>query len=283
MADPTLADFVAGFEIFRDPLLCAAIAGLVLGFLGVFVVLRRMVFVTATLGQSAGLGVALAFYAEIHLGLAVDPVIGAIALALLSAVVFAVDPARLRLSRESVLGVSYIAAGALVVMVGDRISQEAHEISAIVFGTAVLVRTSDLLLVAGVGAAITLLHLIGHRGFVFASFDPEGARVQGVPVRALDLALWGSLALMVAVATRALGVLPVFAFAVIPAMTALLFGFAMRLTLVLAGVLGVIAAVGGYLAAFLWSFPVGATQAGVAAALFVACALGRAAVRRQPM
>lgn len=275
MTDPSWADFVAGFEIFRDPLLCAGAAGLVLGFLGVFVVLRRMVFVTATLSQSAGLGVALAFYAQIHLGWELDPVAGAIALALAAAGVFALEPSKLRLSRESILGVSYITAGALVVLVGDRISQEAHEISAIVFGTAVLVRTSDLLLVLTVGGAITLLHVIAHRGFVFASFDPEGARVQGVPVRALDLALWGSLALMVAVATRALGVLPVFAFAVIPAMTALLLGGAMRVTLVVAAVLGASSALVGYVVAFLWSFPVGATQAGVAAAIFVIAALLR--------
>lgn len=275
MSDPSWADFVAGFEIFRDPLLCAGVAGLVLGFLGVFVVLRRMVFVTATLSQSAGLGVALAFYAQIHLGWALDPVLGAIALALAAAGVFALEPSKLRLSRESILGVSYITAGALVVLVGDRISQEAHEISAIVFGTAVLVRFSDLVLVLVVGGAITLLHLVAHRGFVFASFDPEGARVQGVPVRALDLALWGSLALMVAVATRALGVLPVFAFAVIPAMTALLLGGAMRVTLVVAAVLGASSALVGYVVAFLWSFPVGATQAGVAAALFVVAALLR--------
>lgn len=275
MADPTWADFVAGFEIFRDPLLCAGIAGFVLGFLGVFVVLRRMVFVTATLSQSAGLGVALSFYAQIHLGVDVDPVIGAIAAALLAAGVFALDPAKLRLSRESLLGVSYIAAGALVVLVGDRISQEAHEISAIVFGTAVLVRTSDLWLVAGVGALVTGLHVAGHRGFVFASFDPEGARVQGVAVRALDLTLWGTLALMVAVATRALGVLPVFAFAVIPAMTALLFGRAMRATLIIAALVGTAAALGGYVAAFLWSFPVGATQAGLAAAAFVLASVVR--------
>jgi zinc transport system permease protein len=275
MSDPSWADFVAGFEIFRDPLLCAGVAGLVLGFLGVFVVLRRMVFVTATLSQSAGLGVALAFYAQIHLGWALDPVVGAIALALAAAGVFALEPSKLRLSRESILGVSYITAAALVVLVGDRISQEAHEISAIVFGTAVLVRFSDLVLVLVVGGAITLLHLVAHRGFVFASFDPEGARVQGVPVRALDLTLWGSLALMVAVATRALGVLPVFAFAVIPAMTALLLGGAMRVTLVVAAVLGASSALVGYVVAFLWSFPVGATQAGVAAALFVVAALLR--------
>lgn len=59
--------FQAGWELFRDPILCALIAGCVLGFLSVYVVLRRMVFVSAAVTNTAGLGVALAFFAEIHL------------------------------------------------------------------------------------------------------------------------------------------------------------------------------------------------------------------------
>ena len=69
-AAPSWSDFVAGLELFRDPIVCGAAAGLVLGFLGVYIVLRRMVFVSAAITHSAGLGVALAYYAQIHLGLA---------------------------------------------------------------------------------------------------------------------------------------------------------------------------------------------------------------------
>jgi len=60
-ASPTLAEFLDGLEIFLDPILCGAAAGLVLGLLGVYVVLRRMVFVSAAITHSAGLGVAVAF------------------------------------------------------------------------------------------------------------------------------------------------------------------------------------------------------------------------------
>ena len=49
---PTWSDFVAAFELFRDPILCGVAAGGVLGLLSVFIVLRRMVFVTATLTQA---------------------------------------------------------------------------------------------------------------------------------------------------------------------------------------------------------------------------------------
>jgi zinc transport system permease protein len=273
---PTLREFFEAWELFRDPVLCGIFAGAVLGLQGVFIVLRRMVFVTAAVSQSAALGVALSFYAAIHLGWEVPPVTGALLLAVGVAMIFAVRPDRLRLPREGLLGLAYALAGGLTVLVGDRISQEAHDISAILFGTAVLVRPIDLGLVAGVGALVLAVHAFFHRGFVLAGFDADGARVQGVPVLALDVVLWTLVALEVSVATRALGALPVFAFAVLPALAALPLARRMGTALALAAALGAISGGLGYLAAFLLSFPVGASQTAVAALLTVAVVpLGR--------
>ncbi|HET6610950.1 MAG TPA: metal ABC transporter permease, partial [Kofleriaceae bacterium] len=77
---PTWADFMLGWDLglYANPILCAAAAGCVLGFLSVYVVLRRMVFVSAAISQAAGLGVALAFYAAIHLGMTIDPALAAV-------------------------------------------------------------------------------------------------------------------------------------------------------------------------------------------------------------
>jgi len=81
------------------------LAGFLLGYLGVFVVLRRSVFVTATVSQAAGLGVALAFFLQIHAALPVPPVFGAIVVALGFTAVLALPLERLPMSRESLIGV----------------------------------------------------------------------------------------------------------------------------------------------------------------------------------
>ena len=152
-------------------------------------------------------------------------------------------------------------------LVGNHITQEAHDIAAILFGTAVLVRYEDLVAVSVVGAGVVALALALRRPLVFASFDPDGARVQGLPVRALELGLLSGIALQVAVSTRALGALPVFAFSVLPGVAALLALRTMRGVLPLAGLLGAVAGGVGYLMAFFADSPVGATQAAVAAAM----------------
>jgi len=276
--DPTLAEpskweqFQASFDLFRDPVLCALIAGGVLGFLSVYVVLRRMVFVSAAVTHSAGLGVALAFFAEIHLGMHVDPMVGAVGLSLLATLLLMVDPARLRISRESMLGLAFAFAGGASVLVGDRIAQEAHDIQGILFGTAVLVTEEQLSAVSFVGAVVLLIHLWWFRGLTFASFDRVGALVQGLPVRLLDAVLMISIGIMVGVSARALGALPVFAFSTLSAIAALVLDLRLGWTFLLATLAGCISGVGGYLFAFFYDFPVGGSQTVLASAL-VALAL----------
>jgi zinc transport system permease protein len=260
--------------------LSAAIAGLALGFLSVYVVLRRMVFVSAAVTQGAGLGVALAFYAGIHWGLAIDPGHGAVILSLVVAGLLVLDPARTGLSREAVLGLAFALTGGAAVVVGSRITQEAHDIQAILFGIGVLVAPEDLRNIGIATLAVMALQLWWFRGISFASFDPVAARVQGLPVRLLDGALLVSIGVMIGVAARALGSLPVFALSTMPGAAALLLGRGrLALTFALAAALGSAAGAGGYVIAFFRDLPVGGAQTLVAVAMTVAAVLARAAGR----
>ncbi|HHO53851.1 MAG TPA: metal ABC transporter permease [Deltaproteobacteria bacterium] len=264
---PSLDDLRLALSLFRDPILCAVVAGAVLGYLSVLVILRRMVFVTAALTQSAGLGVALAFWLGIHLGVALPPTAGALGASLIAAVALTVTGQRLHLSRETGLAAVWLFGGAGAVLVGSRITQEAHDVNAILFGSAVLVRPLDLWLVVGVGLVVLTGIVVARPALIFAGFDRDGARVQGVSVRGLELGFLVGLTAMVSVCTRALGALPVFAFAVLPGATALLAAPRLRLAFPLALVAGASSGGLGYLLAFFLDTPVGATQAALALAL----------------
>ena len=275
---PTWASFVEGWELFRPAVVVGAVAGAVLGFLSVYVVLRRMVFVSAAVTQAAGLGVALAFFAEIHLGMHVSPDVGGAALALGTTLLLMMDPARLRLTRESVLGLAYALTGGLAILVGNRITQEAHDIQGILFGTGVVVSDEDFALVLGVGALVLLLQLWWFRGFTFASFDRVGAHVQGLPVRALDGALMVSIGLMVGICAHGLGALPVFAFSTLPAIAALALDRSLPVTFAIASVVGAACGAGGYVFAYLHEHPVGGAQTVAVGAVVLAFLVARAGV-----
>lgn len=280
---PTLAEFIDAWELFRDPVFTGMAAGALLGYLGVFIVLRRMVFVSAALSQAAALGVSVTFFLEI-IGVlpeaAAEPVTGALVFALLAMAFFTLNPERLRLTREGLLGLGYLVGASGAVLVGAKITQEAHDISAILFGPGVVVRPADFYLTVGTTVVLLIAHFFALRGLVFVSFDEQSARVQKLPVRRLNLFLFISVGVAVAVTTHAVGALSVFGFSVLPAMTALAISSRIGVVLVMAPLLGLACGGGGYLMAFMYRLPVGASQTLMACALCVV-AMGVAAIQRR--
>jgi zinc transport system permease protein len=245
-------DFLAAREIWREPLLASLVAGALCGFLGVYVVLRRTVFVSAALTQLSTLGliaVALAF-----------SVAGALALGM------AVRGRRL--PAESGVGTTYVVAGALVVLGGARLVHAAHDLNAMVFGNAVAVPLTDLVVLAAVAVACFAAHAFFAKELVFVSFDGETAAALGYRTGRWNALLFLTLGLAVPVCARALGALPVFAFLTIPAAAALLLAQGLRGAFALATLIGVVAAAGGYLLSWFWQLPTGATMVALAA-LFV--------------
>lgn len=257
-----VALFLDNFALFRDPILVATIAGGVLGYLGIYILARRMVFVSAALTQAAGLGVALAFSVQLFFsaaGALVEPRIWAIGMAVLTSWMLSRHAPR-GSSREGLLALAYLFAGSGILLLGTRLHQETHDIDAILFGTGVLVGPDDVFWISLVGVMTLVMQVWWRRGFLFASLDPGGAAVRGIPVRLLDALLMLQVAAMVSLATRALGALPVFAFSVLPAVAASMIARGPRGALVIALFLGAAGGAGGYLFAFFGQFPVGASQ-----------------------
>jgi zinc transport system permease protein len=265
--------FFESWELFRDPALAGATVGFVLGFLGIYVIARRMVFLSAALSQSAGLGVALAFYAQIHWGfggLAGSPRLGALVVTLTTALVLTTDRKAVATRRDSLLGFAFLLGSAGTLAVSTRIVQETQDIQSLLFGSAVAVLPEDLRFVLLTALAVTLLHVWWLRGFVQTSIDPDSAMVRGLPVRLLEAALVLSLALAISFFTQILGALPVFAFSVLPAMAALRVSRNLSMALGVAGGCGAACGFLGYLAAFQYDLPVGASQTLVGIILVVA-------------
>lgn len=259
---PSVAGFVDGWELglYRDAVLGGALAAITLALLGVFIVLRRAVFVAATVGQAAGLGVVVAFYVAIHWGIGLPPSVGALAFAALATSAVGRLGAVRGFSRDAGLGLGFLVTSAAAIALGDRITQEAHEVSSILFGSAVVVGTSDVVLLAVLCGFVLLAVLASWRGLAFTGFDPEGARVQDLPLSWLTSGFWLVVALSIAICTRVLGALPVFAFTVLPPLCAIACTRSLAVTLVCASAIGALCAAMGYGAAYFLALPVGALQ-----------------------
>lgn len=277
----TLSTFFEAWELFREAALTGLVAGGLLGVLGVYVVLRRLVFLTAAVSQAAGLGVVGAFYAQLHFGLAwLSPTLGAAGATLAAVALVLLGRRGVSAQHDDLLGVAWLVGAAGTVAVGTRVVQEVQDVQTLLFGTAVAVVPEDFHRVALVAGVLLVVHAWGWRGFTAVSFDPDGARVRGLPARGLDVLLFATLAVAVSVTTRVVGALPTFAFSVLPAVAALRLAPNVQTALVIAGVVGAGTGFAGYVLAFLWELPVGATQTLLGVAVAGVAALLGAGLRR---
>ncbi len=284
------ADFWAGRELWREPLFAGVFAAALLSYLGVFVVLRRMVFVSAALSEISGVGVATAFYVgslagvdpHVHgaIPFYLEPVLFSLAFACLAAYLFSLRPGHRKLAPETIVGLGYIVASALVLAIlnSPRIAQEAHAVGDILFGNAVTVPPAQILALVGAGAAAVSAHALLFKELLFVSYDPETASVQGVRTFRYELLLNVIIAVVISVATRAVGALPVFAFTIIPAAAALMLTENIRATIPLAVLFGVVSAAAGYYVSWVEQLPTGATMV-VVGSLFLLPGLARLAKR----
>ena len=267
-----LEGFLSARDIWSVPLAASVLAGALLGFLGVYVVLRRVVFVSAALTQISTLGLVGTLLVEEWLHVESEHASEQIAVAMAFSVAGALALAAFRprrLPAEATVGAAWVVASSLVVLGASFLVHGAHDLGGMVFGNAVAVPAEDLWIIAAVTGVFAVVHTLFEKEFRFASFDPETARALGMNVRLWDAVLFAMIGLSIPAAARALGALPVFAFLTLPASAALLFRLRLRAALVAATAIGVVAAGGGYVASWLLEVPTGAAMVVVAGAFLL--------------
>jgi zinc transport system permease protein len=274
-----LAEFWAAREIWQDPLLASIVAGGLLGFLGVYVVLRRTVFVSAALTQLSTLGLIASLLIEERLGVEVEhasvQLAVSVAFSVAGALILGALQSGRRLPTEAGVGMSYVLAGALVILGANRLIHAAHDFNSMVFGNAVAVPASDVVVLAVVAAICVAVHVVFQKELVFVSFDRETAEAVGLRAPLWNGLLFFTIGLAIPVAARALGALPVFAFLTIPAAAALLVVRRLGIAFAVASVIGLLAATGGYLVSWFWQIPTGASMVALAGLFVVPGALLR--------
>lgn len=200
----------------RSALMASLIVGAVCSYLGVHVVLRRVVFVGAMLSQvsAAGIGLALLF--------GLNPSLISLALTIVGVIIFSFRSPDRRTTRESLIGVGYVMASALAVLFVARSAQgEAHLLD-VLSGNILTVMPQEIMYMAIVAGVVACLHFAFGKQFLFTGLDADAARAAGYRSGAWDLLFFLTLGVTIAIAIRLAGALLVFGFLVTPAVTALL-------------------------------------------------------------
>lgn len=229
----------------------------ILGYLGLHVLLRRVIFVDLALAQIAAFGTVLAFLFGYEPGSAGAFVYSLGATVLGAAVFSASRMRRERVPHEAIIGIIYVVASAATILVADRAPEGAEHIKELLAGSIVWVTWETVIRDLVVFTAVGAVHFFLRRKFVSISENPEAAFEAGVPVRLWDFLFYLTFGLVITLAVQSAGVLMVFAFLVAPAIVALTLSESWTGRLLFAWGTGALASTAGLLGSYAWDLPSG--------------------------
>lgn len=212
---------VAEFSFLRNALIAGLLASVACGVIGSFVVARRITYVAGGIAHSVLGGMGLVGYlVAVHQWDFLHPLHGAIAAAIIAALVIGWVSLRARQREDTVIGAVWAVGMALGVLFISQTPGYNQELMSYLFGNILMVSNSDLVTLAVLDLLIISLTWLLYHRFLAVCFDSEFARVRGLKVDLYYMLLLCLTALTVVVLVTSVGVVMVIALLTLPAAAA---------------------------------------------------------------
>jgi manganese/iron transport system permease protein/iron/zinc/copper transport system permease protein len=251
------------YAFFQKGLLVAALSGALLGFIGVYIVLRGMSYIGHGLSHSIFGG-----FAAVQLFAAQFYAVGAALWGIASALAINGVTRRTRIGADAAIGVVTTASFALGVALFAKFGTSGPAFENALFGSILGITTGQIVGLLAVSALAVAVVLGRYRALLFATFDPEVAEVSGVNVRRLEAVFMIVLSLSILATLTVVGVTLVAAMLVIPAVVARMLTDSFGRMLVLSAAIGTASGVVGMYLSYFAGVPSGTMIVLVGAAVF---------------
>ncbi|MBI2386521.1 MAG: metal ABC transporter permease [Elusimicrobia bacterium] len=262
----------------------SVVVGFVCPLVGVYFILRRLVFWGVALPQVSASGIAFAFMLQ---GLGLNFLAGGEArekhLAIVGALVFTVGTILVlaALERrgagvsEGRIGVLYALAGATAILFVAWNAAGETEMLGLLKGEIVAISESDFHAMLDVFAVVAACMFLFQREFTLVSYDRDMAVTLGRSVLVWDLLLYLIIGVTVSLGVMTVGPLVIFGFLVIPPMAALPWAGGMLSFSILASILGGLSAFAGFYLSYAHDLPLGPVVVCVACCVYVLSSAAR--------
>ncbi|MFW3146473.1 MAG: metal ABC transporter permease [Thermoplasmatota archaeon] len=260
--------FIAGF-----------LASLACGVIGTIVVVRRNVFIAGGIAHTTFGGIGIGYYIQ-DLGLKwFDPMFGAVLVAVGAAVFLGLEPVKRRFREDSTIGVLWVIGMAVGILFMNMVNwNEVTYVSpeSILFGDILLIGNNDLYIMGALLVLIFGFVLFFFKDLEAMAFDEEFARITGIKVSRMNMALLVLIALTVTILIKVVGVVLILAMLTIPAAVSNLFTKKLSSMMITATLSGLAMTFIGIILSLEFDTPTGATIVIIMGVVFLLSLLGKA-------
>jgi zinc transport system permease protein len=240
------------FGFFRNAFIAALVASITCGIIGTYIVSRRIVFISGGITHASFGGIGMGYY------FGFDPILGAIAFGILSALGIEFFTKRADLREDSAIAMLWSLGMALGVMVIFLTPGYAPNLMSYLFGNILTVSKNDLIYLFILAVFVIFFFLIFYRMIIFVSFDEEFALTNNAPVRLFHALLISLVALTIVLNIRVVGIILVMSLLTIPQAIANLFTKRFDIMMIYSILFGFLGSISGLAFSYIYDIPSGA-------------------------
>lgn len=250
------------YNFLQKALITSIAVGIICGVIGSFIIMRGMALMGDAISHAILPGVALSYI------FGVNYFYGALIFGILTALMIGFLSEHSRIKSDSSMGIVFTAFFAVGILLISKV-QTATDLTQILFGNVLSVRTSDMVYTLISGAIIILIVILFYKELLISTFDETMAKVYGLPTRAIHYLVMILLTIATIASLQTGGVVLVVAMLITPAATAYLLTNHFGRMIFLASFIGAFSAVLGLYFSFTYNLSSGALIVLVATAIFI--------------
>lgn len=250
------------YEFLQRAFVTSVVVGIICGIIGSFIILRGMALMGDAISHAILPGVAISYM------LGINYFYGAVFFGILTAVGIGVVSQHSRIKNDASIGIVFTAFFALgIILIGK--AQTATDLTQILFGNVLSVRSSDMVITIIIGIIIIMCVVIFYKELLVSTFDETLAASYGLPTKWIHYGIMLLLTLATVASLQTVGVVLVVAMLITPASTAYLLTNRFSIMIVLSSFFGALSSVIGLYISFKYNLSSGAVIVIAATIIFM--------------
>ncbi len=199
------------YSFIQNALVAALFLSIITGFIGSYIVVRRLVFLSGGITHASFGGIGIAWY------MGLNPILGASVFSVLSALGLEYLSQGRTLREDSAIGMLWSFGMAIGILFVFLTPGYAPNLMSFLFGSILTISKTDIMLLLILSVVTMLFFMAFYYPILFVAFDSDFAKTQNVPVKFIGYSLAVLIALAIVFSIRAVGIILIISLLTIPA------------------------------------------------------------------